>query len=302
MAAVLAVPTAAAAWSQYETSQGHPLRWAPRTLNSGISWSVGVTDLEAAGLTAGQLQQASEQAFAAWQQGPCDTCVAAAPADCTRDCSAQPTTLALAKPTLRPSVGFGLSCTAHAADGQCVDAEPNGNQVLVVHNRERWHYGSSVVAMTLVSARPGDGWIADADIALNTGWYDFCVADCGPLQPALQAILLHEAGHFFGLDHSLDKQAAMWAHADVLGGPGLKLQSDDLQGICAIYGGEPATCEPGPAPPPAEGGGCSAGQGGAAPHIALLLAFALGLCRWRSVAGGRPRRPGRGNLSLGGVA
>ena len=307
IAAALSLPATAQGWNQYQTSQGQAMRWSPLGRDQTIPWSVAETDLAAAGLTIERLQQATHLAFSAWQQGPCDPCLSApAAANCQRDCEVRPTSLTLRYLGARPAAGFGLKCTAWAGDGQCVEAEPNGNQVLVVHNQERWHYGSNVIAMTLVSALPADGWIADADIALNTAWYDFCSADCEPLQPVLEDTLLHEAGHFFGLDHSQHKTAAMWVHADVLGKPGLSLQPDDLQGICAIYGAAPVACEATPEEPADHGGSCTATRGpsrgiwqfGAA--MAWFLWF-----RWRrrrSAGSRRAWRPESGQRRLGGVA
>ena len=167
----------------------------------------------------------------------------------------------------------------------------------MVDDTDRWHYGSMVIAMTLVSALPADGWIADADIGLNTASYAFCTTDCQPMQPVLKDTLVHEAGHFFGLDHSWDKTAAMWTHADVMAPAGLALQPDDVKGICAIYGPEPPPCTAVTDPPePDEGGGCGARGGQAGPpwSAALLLALLLGLIgRRRGVlgAGDRACRP-----------
>lgn len=302
MVAALCLPATAEAWIQYQTSQGEPMRWSPGVLSQAIPWTVGETDLAAAGLTTQRLAQATQRAFAAWQQGPCDPCLDAPASDgCKRDCAVRPTELALRYLGPRPSGDFGLTCTERADDGHCVDAQPNGNQVLVIDDQGHWPYGSNVIAMTLISALPDDGWIADADIALNTAWYDFCSADCQAMQPVLEDTLLHEAGHFFGLDHSAHKPAAMWVHADVLGEAGLTLHEDDLDGICAIYGGPAPACEPTPASPFDEGG-CSAtkGQGHGAAPFAVALLCVLGLC-WRRSAGraGRPQGRYRG---LGGVS
>jgi hypothetical protein len=51
--------------------------------------------------------------------------------------------------------------------------------------------------------------------------------------------MVHEVGHFFGLAHSPGHpEATMWACADA--GETMKrdLAEDDVEGICAIYGGE----------------------------------------------------------------
>jgi len=92
----------------------------------------------------------------------------------------------------------------------------------------------------------------------------------------LQAILTHEAGHFFGLAHATDTHSIMYAYYK----PGaIQLTADDVAGVCATY-------------PSAHGGGCScsAASDRFGPWetvvAAALLVVALARRRHRRRAGG----------------
>ena len=94
--------------------------------------------------------------------------------------------------------------------------------------------------------RDGDGSIWDSDIELNAFQFTFSVDGTAPGDD-LDSVLTHEVGHWFGLDHSKDPNATMFAEYG--GGTGFRtLSADDERGICAIYppGRTPTTqsCEP----------------------------------------------------------
>lgn len=91
--------------------------------------------------------------------------------------------------------------------------------------------------------------ITDADIVANGVNWDWTTDQdaAGQGQPAkvdVETVMLHEIGHFFGLDHSQDPGAAMFASNNKV------LQrapaNDDVEGICALYSnGEPLPHNPG---------------------------------------------------------
>lgn len=90
-----------------------------------------------------------------------------------------------------------------------------------------------------------NGQIVDADIAINSARHDFTVDD-NAVEFDLVSVLTHEAGHFYGLDHSSDPNAIMYWEYN----PGTvkrDLQADDIAAICAVYPPDrQATCDPTP--------------------------------------------------------
>jgi hypothetical protein len=168
------------------------------------------------------------------------------------------------------------------------DGMANGNVVLFVDSG--WRHARNIQALTSVSYRPDNGEIADADIEMNSEYFAFGVvataADAGITD--LANTLVHEVGHFLGLDHTTNVDfvgepeeiplATMYASA--LSGEVNKatLEADDIAGICAAYpatvGGQSAcTCTTGECAGPEEPTkrGCAAGTGA---HAWWLLALA----------------------------
>ncbi len=280
LTAVLSAP--AGAWQQYVTSQGEPMRWSARSLAGGLPYTLDEHGLPPGQPGLAQVEAAAEAATAVWHEVVCEPCELAhvKPACQPEVCGARPLGVDFNYLGRRPTLPIGLLCLRHDDLGGCIDAEPNGNQIIFIRGADRWPYGSLTVAMTIISALPHDGFIADGDITLNAAHFTFCADGCKALQPGLKATLVHEIGHLLGLDHSLQKAAAMHAAADVLGGAQLALGADDRAGICTAYGHAPPT----PACPPTgemevnpdDGGGCcSASHTRQGPWSALGL---LSLC------------------------
>jgi hypothetical protein len=126
------------------------------------------------------------------------------------------------------------------------------NLNLVVWRDENWGAVASrqTFALTSVSYNPNTGEIADADIEINAQWYPISTSD--PVEDGhidLRNTLVHEVGHFVGLDHTAVREATMYASADIGETNKRTLHEDDIEGICHIY---PATdesgdlCEKGP--------------------------------------------------------
>jgi len=119
---------------------------------------------------------------------------------------------------------------------------PNTNAVLF--HDDVWPYdegagctsSSLTVALTTVTFHPETGELWDADIEINSA--------CFPLSTTLpvpsghydlQSILQHETGHFLGLAHPPDRNAVMF-YLYSPGSDGKRtLNSDDIDGECAIY-------------------------------------------------------------------
>jgi hypothetical protein len=170
---------------------------------------------------------------------------------------------------------------------------PNANAVIF---RDRdWPHDPSALALTTMSFEPDTGKILDADIEVNTFGQPITVEN-------LEYVVAHEAGHFFGLDHSNQGSALMFARYSPFGESARPvLTSDDQAGICEAY--PPLRTRPQCEPEPELGfapecggdvqGSCSVGARsahGAPVPAAIALFFALGLGRWRRVvtrSGGR---------------
>ena len=111
-------------------------------------------------------------------------------------------------------------------------------------------------AITFLWHDKNTGEIFDVDMALNLSIGDFgrCDEPCTDGTIDLQNTLTHEAGHVFGLGHSMVRSATMYPDAT----PGANfmrtLDGDDEAGYCALdlpshecSGGSACTCPP-PAP------------------------------------------------------
>ena len=131
--------------------------------------------------------------------------------------------------------------------------QSGGNVNLVVWRDQNWETIASpqTFALTSVSYNPNTGVIADADIEINAEMYEISTAD--PVEANhvdLRNTLVHEVGHFIGLDHSSVVPATMYANADIGETEKRTLHEDDIEGICAIY------------PPGSNDGGGGSGGGG----------------------------------------
>ena len=106
---------------------------------------------------------------------------------------------------------------------------------------------SGSIAITFTTSNVKTGEILDADIIFNSQEFTFLLeqpasADEDTPAPApseeeadLRSVLVHEAGHMLGLDHSGVVGSTMWA--EHLGGETYKkdLHGDDVSGLCAVY-------------------------------------------------------------------
>lgn len=112
------------------------------------------------------------------------------------------------------------------------------NQNLVVWRDTGWDRVASrmTFALTSVTYNPQTGQIVDADIEINSENYMLNVVDPVEANYAdLKNTLVHEVGHFIGLDHSQLRGATMYPNA-ALGETGKRvLHDDDIDGLCASY-------------------------------------------------------------------
>jgi hypothetical protein len=189
----------------------------------------------------------------------------------------------------------------------CDSAQYNlhaGNANVVIFRDQEWAYSEAdhELAATWVTVDRA-GTIFDADIEINATapLYVQPVDDAGlglgviANQRDLKSILLHEAGHFLGLDHSREDGAVMQAALQV-GEFRNQLSADDSAAICAAYPPDAAshTCDYTPrsgfASECAAGpeGGCSSQRHGRSSPTTLSM-FLVMLGSWTALRSWRRR-------------
>jgi hypothetical protein len=166
--------------------------------------------------------------------------------------------------------------SAHAAATDCglnmCDPTTHDGQHVIVFRDDYWPHNdrANTLALTTVTFGVDSAEIFDADVEVNATMQALSASE--PPPPGtfdLQAILTHEAGHFYGLAHAPASSAIMFAFYK----PGaITLSQDDIDGVCSIY------------PPQEPGCGCvlaGAPAGGGLVAEAALLAL-LGVTFFRS--------------------
>jgi Matrixin len=123
---------------------------------------------------------------------------------------------------------------------------PDGeNQNVILFQEDVWPHGdggvdagdSSTLGVTTVQFNKRTGEIIDADMEINT--FTFSRISTADVVSAdgydLRSIVVHEAGHFLGLAHSIDKNATMFASYDAGESKKRYPKLDDVLGLCSAY-------------------------------------------------------------------
>jgi hypothetical protein len=160
--------------------------------------------------------------------------------------------------------------------------EDSDKQATIFFVEEDWAYEASVIGLTLVTFVSG-GRIIDADIGFNSELYEFTLGE-DEVDTDLQTIATHEIGHFFGIGHSADEDATMYAYYGG-GTEGRSLHEDDIAAIehqypCADLCRSLVDWR-------AQESGCSLGGAGTGRWLglALVLVLSAALLRRRSTRG-----------------
>ena len=265
-------PNAGACWSDDPTS-GLPVYW----LNACVGYSINQDASHEVSFD--QAQTGMETAFAQWTNATC----------------------ANAGGTSKASIDVRF-----LGPVACHKVEYNqngGNANIIMFDDKVWPYNdaNNTLGLTTVTYNIDTGELYDADMELNTAQQTLTVT--GPVPPDgfdFLSIVTHESGHFFGMAHSQDTSATMYAHYTQGATSMRNLTADDIAGICTIYpsngtrtaaaGAIPeGPCDPTPrhgySTTCGGGGGCSASPTparGSAGIAAMLALVALGLRRRRA--------------------
>jgi hypothetical protein len=137
-----------------------------------------------------------------------------------------------AHPSIKPNDLGPVACDEVKYD------ERGANQNVIVFRDERGPGSapSLTLGLTTITYVERTGEIVDADMEINSANFRYVASDARALPLYdLEAVISHEAGHFYGLAHSQDSSALMNADYERSGGPGHELGPDDVAGICTIY-------------------------------------------------------------------
>ena len=161
-----------------------------------------------------------------------------------------------------------------------VNGSDNLNNVIFLGGPtpNNWRYSSGTLGLTTTGWFTNDpGTLVEADMELNdnVNWTDQSPGgQAGAFD--YESVVLHEAGHFLGLDHTEVLEATMFRSAETGEISKRSLEQDDQGGLCAIYpAGKPTvTCVV--EPKVAVGSGCACSSAaGLFPLLAGLSLLAL---------------------------
>jgi hypothetical protein len=152
---------------------------------------------------------------------------------------------------LVPEVVFGgVKDEPRATTPTSLRSQPD-NLIVFIRSASEWsRTGNSPtwIAITKIAHDPDSGEVIDADIEINDGGYVFSYDDTTAANEVdVLSMITHELGHFYGLDHSTDPKATMYATYATTPEDAREARSlaqDDIDGICALYTDVPIHRDP----------------------------------------------------------
>ncbi len=142
----------------------------------------------------------------------------------------------------------GVGCTSLTTEflGWTDEVVLGDGIVQVEWVEEGWVGDEAIAAATAVQVDPEEGRITDVNIQFNGEYLDWVTEDSNPyLSPMAldsRAVLVHEFGHVFGMDHNGEMVEATMFYAYISATTGY-LSWDDKWGICALYPADGDECE-----------------------------------------------------------
>ena len=105
---------------------------------------------------------------------------------------------------------------------------------VIFFEAENWKYGAEALAITTCWFVQGQSAFVDCDIAINAVNYDWSIdGENGGLR--IRPTLTHEIGHFWGLDHSPNNMATMYAYYNDNHAIAEDLDEDDVRAAAATF-------------------------------------------------------------------
>ncbi len=225
-----------------------PVRWWRRSLTFTLG------KIEPGEFALSEMQGLVEAAMGAWTQASCAGSNFAAG-------SVPPITYAGESDATKSTIPVSTS------------ADPDNVFVFIRSASEWQRLGNqgSWIAITKFYHDEFTGEIVDADMEINDGGYKFSI-DGTPDQGEVDflSMLTHEAGHFYGMDHSADATATMYAtySQGAAATESRTLAPDDIDGVCSLYTNVPERKPP--VTDSGKGGGCTTGALGGLSLLGLL--------------------------------
>ncbi len=140
------------------------------------------------------------------------------------------------------SIAFAFQSTFSTPTGTAAISGGDGNNNVIYLSGSNWRYGSGTLGLTGTRFFTA-GEITDADMELNgnTAW----ATDGRSSAIDQESVVVHEAGHFIGFDHTTSGNAVM--NPSVANGVIKRaLLAPDLSDVCTVYpgmtGGQGSSC------------------------------------------------------------
>ena len=198
---ILFVAVPAQGYVVYKAPSGEPLRW--RTSDATVLFDTAKPEDVDEATARSQI----EASYKAWSAISCDG-------------SATP---------------FSFDFAGEVADTAVGYVENGTNENLVVWVQSGWSHGGTVLALTSLTYDVQTGEIVDGDLELNDEDYTYSTS-AAKNAVDLKNTVVHESGHFLGLDHSKVAAATMYDKAPLGEVVKRDLHADDIAGFCALYG------------------------------------------------------------------
>jgi MYXO-CTERM domain-containing protein len=143
----------------------------------------------------------------------------------------------------------GLVTSGSGPNTGMVSGSDNQNIVIFLGGTS-WRYGSGTLGLTTTtyySSGSTEGQLFDADMEMNNTAIQFSGGSSGPRWSAsanpncfdMESVVLHEAGHFLGLNHTTNNTVAVMYPTVGLGELKRTLATPDRNDVCYVYPGTP---------------------------------------------------------------